>query len=121
MARLFIDTGVKPGTPPIVRTRVLNPQECGVAAVGTTFMGRLCFRNKGALRPVEDISHVLFIQSKVIKGMPVKQSCVADFDIYTTDGRVIEVNTCERSIIAAAVAYAPVVDKRAAFRAARRG
>jgi hypothetical protein len=115
---IFIDTGVRQQGP-IVRTRVLNKEECGVSAVGVTFTGRLCFRRKGALFPVEEIDHVYFIRSSTNRHMEDSCQVAADFDVHTTSGEVIEVHSCDRKVIEAALQYAPVVDIRKRSRAAR--
>lgn len=120
--KFFFDSGNPTRLDPLVRTRVLNVSECGVSAVGVTIFGkRLCYRRTNSLFAQETIDHVFFLQSKVDKSYRHQFMVEADFDIYTTDGQVIEVHTCDRSVIEAALAYAPKMDIRSRFRAARRG
>lgn len=109
----------EPQKSPWIETEILNTWECGVAAVGITLTGKLCYRRSGALFPQTTIDKVIFLQSKTRKGYKFNNSVTAEFDIYTTDDRVIEVSSCDRKVIEAALAFAPVYDIRASYRAAR--
>lgn len=100
---------------PIVANHVLNKQECGVVAIGT-FCGDLVYRNKGSWLTSKDISHVYFHSSSKLKNNRTARSVTAEFDIYTLDGRVIEVSSCDRATIQAALEHAPVTDVRAGSR-----
>lgn len=116
--RIFIDN-VHKKRGPIIRTVVLNKEECGVAAVGLTLFGELCFRYKWHGFASTAVDRVVFYQSSVDRSMEDRFQVSADFDIFTLDGEVIEVRTCDRKIIEAAIRYAPVVDIRAKARALR--
>lgn len=105
---------------PIIPTKVLNTDECGIAAVGVSFLKKLAYRPKGqGFAVTTGISHVIFLQSKAHRQNRPARATEADFDIYLTDGRVIEVHSFDRDTIAAALAYAPVKDIRSRFRAQR--
>ena len=105
---------------PLVETRVLNTDECGIAGVGADLFGNLFYRRCWCLRgSSHGIAKVVFLSSKTYRNREYRSACEADFDIYLTDGTVIEVNTCNRSIIEAAVKYAPRKDVRDASRRAR--
>lgn len=121
--KLFIDTSRPAPTkqPPIggIKT-ILNPQECHVWSVEVTLDGRLCYRPDGHFFRRFDIDHVIIINSSKDRNMHKNFAVQADFDIYTTDGRVIEVSTCARPLLEAALRYVPVEDPRARYRAARR-
>lgn len=105
---------------PIVPTKVLNTDECGIAAVGVSFLGKLAYRPQGrGFAVTTGISHVIFLQSQSHSQNRRARDTEADFDIYLTDGRVIEVHSFDRNTIEAALEYAPVKDVRAVFRRAR--
>lgn len=105
---------------PFVETRILNTDECCVAGVGADICGNLFYRECWCLLGTSaGIRKVIFLSSKTHRGRTVNSACEADFDIYLDDGRVIEVNTCNRRIIEAATKYAPRKDVRAASRRAR--
>jgi hypothetical protein len=104
---------------PIVPTHVLNPEECGIVAVGTT-LGKLSYRPRGkGFACMSGISHVIFLRSTSHRQNRRARSTEADFDIYLTDGRVIEVHSFDRATIRAALEYAPTKDVRARFRSQR--
>ena len=105
---------------PLEHTRVLNKEECGVSGVGTTLGGNLFYRASGKVFGTsQGIEKVIFIQSSVNRRRKPEFACEADFDIYLTDGRVIEVNSCYKAIIEAALKLAPTRDVRARYRAMR--
>lgn len=106
---------------PLVLTKVLNTDECNVAAVGVTmFNHRLCYRERGKWSPTEiGITRVLMLSGTWHKELCPPNNYQAEFDIYLADGRVIEVSTYQRSVIEAALVYAPKKDVRGAFRANR--
>jgi hypothetical protein len=105
---------------PIIPTKVLNTDECGIAAVGVSFFGKLAYRPVGhGFAVTTGISHVYILQSTNHNQNRRARSVEADFDIYLTDGRVIEVHSFDRATIQAALAYAPVKDVRAKFRRMR--
>lgn len=106
---------------PIVRTHVLNRSECNVESVGVVpFSGQLVYTNWHSWSSTKQgVSHVVFIQSRTLKNRCYATSVEADFDIYLTDGRVIEVQSCDRRVIEAAMKYAPVNDPRDKFRRSR--
>lgn len=121
--KLFLDTGKAPSTtlPPSTELKqILNEDECGVWSVEITFGGRLYYRNKGSFRRSFEIAEVRFIDSYTDKTFAPEWSVHADFDIITTDGRVIEVATWHRKIIEAALRLTVKPDPRAGVRAARR-
>lgn len=104
---------------PIVMTRILNKRECGVAYVSTIF-GKLCYREAGhGFSRTDGISHVFMLASQVLRDVKPPNNLLVDFDVYLQDGRVVEVQTCHRATIEAALMYAPKKDVRAKFRAAR--
>lgn len=117
--RISIDTGHKdPG--PLNETRILNTDECGIAGVGVNIFGELFYRKSWhLLGSSAGIQKVIFLRSHTHRNRVSSSACEADFDIYLEDGRVIEVNTCNRSIIQAALAYAPKKDVRDSSRKAR--
>ncbi len=118
---IFIKTATEPTQLPVFNnTSILNRHECEVSAVGLTLSGDLCYRKNYGWLPSVDIESVHFIQSKRLRGQDPSCSVEADFDIHTSSGKTIEVHTCDVRLIKAALAYAPVVDKRAKLRAARR-
>lgn len=105
---------------PLVETRILNTDECGVAGVGATLGGNLFYREAWRLKGTSaGIKEVRFLQSTTHRNRQPNSACEADFDIYLEDGRVIEVNTCARRIIEAAIKLAPKKDVRAPFRRMR--
>jgi hypothetical protein len=121
--KLFLDTGRPTSTtlPPCTELKqILNEDECQVWSVEITFGGRLFYRNKGSLKRSYEIAEVRFINSYVDKTFAPEWSVHADFDIITTDGRVIEVATWHRKIIEAALRLTVKPDPRAGVRAARR-
>lgn len=121
--RLFLDTGKPTSTalPPCTELKqILNEDECQVWSVGITFGGRLYYRNKGRLKRSYAITEVRFIDSYTDKTFAPEWSVHADFDIITTDGRVIEVATWHRKIIEAALQLVVKPNYRAGVRAARR-
>ena len=104
--KLFVEPGKAPPTklPPSDELKqILNEDECGVWSVEITFGGRLYYRNKGSLRRCYDVAEVRFIDSYVDKRFAPEWSVHADFEIVTTDGRVIRVATWHRKIIEAAL------------------
>jgi hypothetical protein len=104
---------------PIIPTHVLNVDECNVVAVGANF-GKLVYRERGRwFATASNIHHVIFLQSSNHSQNRLARSTEADFDIYLTDGRVIEVHSFDRDTIQAALVYAPVKDVRAKFRRMR--
>jgi hypothetical protein len=106
-------------TGPLMANKVLNQKECGIVAVGT-FGGKLVYRERNrGLATSQGIHHTLILQSKQHKELRYARSVEADFDIYLTDGRVIEVHSFDRATIQAAVTLAPTKDVRARFRAQR--
>lgn len=121
--KLFLDTGKSPSTklPPSTELKqILNEDECKVWSVEMTLGGRLFYRNKGGFRRCYDIAEVRFIDSYTDRDFAPEWSVHADFDIITTDGRVIEVATWHRKIIEVALRYVSKPDPRAGVRAARR-
>lgn len=121
--KLFLDTGRPQSTklPPSMELKqILNEEECGVWSVEITFGGRLFYRNKGSMKRSYDIEYVRFIDSYTDRTFAPEWAVHADFDIVTTDGRVIEVATWHRKIIEAALRLTPQPDPRAGVRAARR-
>lgn len=106
---------------PFMETHVLNTDECNVAGVGVNpISGNLFYRERfHAFGTSKGIDKVLFLTSKVHRRRKASSACEADFDIYLEDGRVIEVNSCCRSIIEAALKHAPTQDVRAKYRQAR--
>jgi len=117
LGNLFSSEGTQHG--PLIATRVLNKDECGVAAVGTTFLGKLCYRELFKGFPTDRIKYVIFLSSVHHKENRPARSVEAEFDIYTEDGRVIEVHSFDRKIIEAAVKLAPTKDVRAKYRQGR--
>jgi hypothetical protein len=104
---------------PIIPTHVLNTDECNVVAVGANF-GNLAYRERGRwFATTSNIHHVIFLRSIKHNQNRLIRSTEADFDIYLTDGRVIEVHSFDRATIQAALVYAPVKDVRAKFRRMR--
>ena len=104
---------------PIIPTHVLNTNECDVVAVGANF-GKLVYRERGSwFATASNIHQVIFLQSKSHRQNRTARNTEADFDLYLTDGRVVEVHSFDRPTIEAALAYAPVKDVRAALRRAR--
>ena len=104
--KLFLNAGKAPSKalPPSTELKqILNEDECKVWSVEITFGGRLYYRNKGSFRRSYEIAEVRFIDSYVDKSFAPEWSVHADFDIVTTDGRVIEVATWHRKIIEAAL------------------
>lgn len=105
---------------PLVETRILNTDECGIAGVGVSIFGNLFYRKSWSLAGTsEGIQKVLFLSSRVYRRRAPRNACEAELDIYLEDGRVIEVSTCDRRIIEAALKYAPVKNVRDASRRAR--
>lgn len=114
---LFGSNDSQPG--PLIATRILNKDECGVAAVGVTFLGKLCYRDLFKGFPTDKIKYVAFLSSTHHKDNRPSRSVEAEFDIYTEDGRVIEVHSFDRKVIQAAVNLAPTKDVRAKYRRMR--
>ena len=105
---------------PIIPTKVLNTDECGIAAVGVSFLGKLAYRPQGrGFAVTSGIDHVIFLQSQSHNQNRRSRATEADFDIYLTDDRVIEVHSFDRATIEAALVCAPTKDVRAQFRAQR--
>ena len=105
---------------PFEHTRVLNKEECCVSAVGITLGGNLSYREcYKVFGTSQGIEKVVFIQSVVHRRRKPEYACEADFDIYLEDGRVIEVNSCYRPIVEAALKLAPKRDVRARYKAMR--
>ena len=105
---------------PLEHTRVLNKAECGVAGVGVTLGGKLFYRESWKMFGTsQGIEKVVFIQSMVNRRRKPEYACEADFDIYLEDGRIVEVTSCYKTIIEAALKLAPVRDVRARHRAMR--
>ena len=105
---------------PLTETRILNTDECGVAGIGVNLSGELFYRESWHLGGhTKGIQKVLVLKSQMHRNRMPSSACECDFDIYLDDGRVIEVNTCCRRIIEAALQYAPRKDVRAASRRAR--
>ena len=118
---MLVKFGNSPKDPgPFIETRILNTDECHVAGIGVNIWGNLFYRECWRLIGVsEGIQKVIFLRSKTYRGREASSACGADFDIYLDDGRVIEVNTCSRRIIEAAMKYAPRKDVREASRRTR--
>ena len=116
--RFSIDTSPKKNGP-IIMTHILNKRECGVSSVGVTFLGQLCFNGCWQLFHSTDIDHVIFLRSSTRKEYVARCAVDADFDIYTGDGRVIEVHSCDRNLIKTALKYTQQPDIRAKYRAQR--
>lgn len=105
---------------PLIETRILNTDECGVAGVGANIFGNLFYRRSWHLRGSSyGIEKVIFLHSVNHRGRTYNSACEADFDIYLEDGTVIEVHTCNRRIIQAALKHAPRKDVRDDSRRAR--
>ena len=106
---------------PLVMTKVLNKRECLINSVGVSlFKQELGYVEKGAwFYKTTGISRVLILSGKAHKEYCPPNNYQVEMDIYLTDGRVIEVSTCDRRVIEAALKYAPQKDVRASFRASR--
>lgn len=121
--KMFLDTGKRAPTamPPMDELKViLNPEECRVWSVELTLSGKLFYRKKGSLKRHYDIAEVRFISTQRYKDYAPEWSVQADFDIITSEGKVIEVSTWHRKIIESALNYVVTPDPRAGLRAARR-
>lgn len=103
----YYDSQRKLKSGPVVRTRILNKDECLVASVSNTLFGDLCFRDRWAVFPIRQVEKVIFLRSSRRKEYEPNVAVEADFDIYTKDGRVIEVWSCDRAVLTAALKYAP--------------
>lgn len=120
--RMFLDTGKAAplAMPPMDELKViLNPDECRVWSVELTLTGKLFYRKNGSLKRHYDIAEIRFISTQRYKDYAPEWSVQADFDIITSEGKVIEVSTWHRKIIEAALNYVSRPDPRAALRAAR--
>lgn len=104
---------------PLIQTRVLNVAECNVNLVGATSRHLVYTERRKLFSTATGISKVIFIQSQVHKGRISSAAVEADFDIYLEDGRVIEVNSCDKRVIEAAYKYAPQKNPRVRYREAR--
>lgn len=100
---MYIKFEQSPEMGPINATRILNKAVCYVASVGVSFTGKLCYRECWHLFTRNDIDHVVFLQSNYRKNLRLARTVEAYFNIYTRDGRVIEVCSCDRSTIVAAL------------------
>lgn len=104
---------------PIVPTRVLNKQDCGVAEVFVSWTGGIAYRECFKLSSHKDIAKVVVRNSSHDKGKIYRWAVDAEMAIYLNDGRVVEVHTDDRRLIQAALKYAPKKSTQASCRRKR--
>lgn len=103
----FAELARAPMETPKVATIVLNPEECGVKSVNRTLDGRLCYTEKFWGVSPDQIDHVNILRSSVRRNYMPYFAVEADFDVYTKDGRIINVWSCDSKLLKAAMNMAP--------------
>lgn len=101
---------------------ILNKEECGVTYVNQ-FFGKIFYNTSFWGRRHEDITKVIVLSSYVTKQYGMWSSKVvsvsAQLDLYTSDGKVIEVYTNDRKFLEACNKLTIKKDPRAYYRQQR--
>lgn len=102
------------------RTYVYNSDSCGVTFVRHTLSGELRVQENNSLFDSKArVSTVRIIGSEKLKGYRQSTPMWVDADLYLEDGRIVEIQTCNRHTIEALLNYVPIVDPRARRRVTR--